>query len=154
MPLLEFSRWHPSVSALISWSTIKSLNFYAALRFFIWSLSGHRPENVRVRYLETRGALNRRLIWGISLFLLVIQSVQLLNTQSSVSFQRNHLTTESKSAFNSDKKSFLAYRKFKWVYSLTCNSPLHLIEGWCLQYFSFKYVLSHQPNPFSLSWPP
>ena len=56
---------------------IYHLNYYAVLRLLICSLSGHGPEEARVRYLETRGALNSRSIQGISHFLLVIQSVQL-----------------------------------------------------------------------------
>ena len=73
---------------------ILELNYYAVLRLLIFSLSGHRPEEARVRNLETRGALKSRSIQGISQFLLVIQSVQLQNCQSPVSFQINHLTTE------------------------------------------------------------
>ena len=53
--------------------------------------NGPVPLQVGVRYLDTRGALNRSLIRGISRFLLVIQSVQLLNTQLYVLFQRNNL---------------------------------------------------------------
>ena len=95
---LEFCCWPTSGRALISGSTIKILNCYAALRLLIWLLSGHWPEEARVRYLETHGALNRKSIRGISQFLLVMQSVQPQNPQSPVSFQRNRLTTESKSA--------------------------------------------------------
>ena len=73
---------------------IISLNYYAALRLLIFSLYGHQPEEARVRYLETRGALNSRSIQDIRQFLLVIQSVQLQNPQSSVSLQINHLATE------------------------------------------------------------
>ena len=85
---------------------IISLNYYAVLGLLICSLSGHRTEEAQVRYLETRGALNIKSIQGISQFLLVIQSVQLQNLQSSISFQINHLTAESKSPFNSDNNSF------------------------------------------------
>ena len=56
---------------------IRYLNCYAVLCLFIFSLSGHRPEEARVHYLDTSGALNSRSIQGISQFLLVIQSVQL-----------------------------------------------------------------------------
>ena len=67
---------------------ILSLNCYAVLRLLIFLLSGHRHEEARICYLETHGEL------------------QLLNPQSSVSFQINNLTTESKSTFNSDNTSF------------------------------------------------
>ena len=76
------------------------------MRLLTCSLSGHQPKEAQVRYLESGGALNRKSIQGISQFLLVIQSVQLWNPQSSISYQRNHLTTESKSAFNIDNTSF------------------------------------------------
>ena len=56
---------------------IHHLNYYAVLCLLICSLSGHQPEEARVRYLETRGALNSSSIQGMSQFLLVIQSVQL-----------------------------------------------------------------------------
>ena len=56
---------------------IRYLNYYAVLRLLICSLSRHRPEEARVRHLETHGALNSRSIQGISQFWLVIQSVQL-----------------------------------------------------------------------------
>ena len=85
---------------------ILSLNYYAVLCLLIFSLYIHQPEEARVHYLETRGALNSRSIQGISQFLLVIQSVQLRNPQSSVSFQINNLTAESKSPFNSDNTLF------------------------------------------------
>ena len=144
---LEFSRWPPSGSALISCRNIKNLTFYEVLRLLIWSLSVHRPEEARFRYLETCGALNHRSIKGISQFLLVIQSVQIQNPRSSVSFQGDHLTTESKSDFNSDNTLFSAYRQFKLVYSLVCNSSLRLIEGRCFKAFPSNFVLSHRPNP-------
>ena len=125
------------------------MNCYSALSLLICLLSRHQPEEARVRYLETRGALNRRSIRGVIQFLLVIQSVQLQNPQSSVSFQRNHLTTESKSASNSDKTSFFLHRRFKLVYILAHNSPLWLIEGHCFKAFPSKNFLSHQPNAIS-----
>ena len=56
---------------------IHHLNYYAVLRLLIFSLSKHRPEEARNRYLETRGAPNSKSIQGISQFLLVIQSVQM-----------------------------------------------------------------------------
>ena len=88
------------------WLHIISLNYYAVLRLLICSLSGHRPEEARVSYLETRGALNRKSIQGISQFLLVTQSVQLRNTQSYFPLEINHFTTESKSPLNSDDTFF------------------------------------------------
>ena len=45
---------------------ILELNYYAVPRLLIFSLSRYRPEEARVRYLETRGALNIRSIKGIS----------------------------------------------------------------------------------------
>ena len=45
-----FRFWPPSRSALISGSTIKILNCNAALRLFIFLLSGHRPEETRVHW--------------------------------------------------------------------------------------------------------
>ena len=56
---------------------IHHLNYNAVVRLLICSLSGHRPEEARVRYLETRGALKSRSIQGISQFLVLIRSVQL-----------------------------------------------------------------------------
>ena len=82
------------------------LNSYAVLLLLICSLSGHRPEDSLVHYLETHGALNIKTIQGISQFLLVIQSVQLRNPQSSFPFQIDNLNIESKSPFNSDNTSF------------------------------------------------
>ena len=84
----------------------KNVNCYAALRLLFFSLSGHQSEEARVRYLETCGAINPRSIQGISQFLLGIQSVQLRNPQSSVSFKIDHLTIDSKSAFNSGNTFF------------------------------------------------
>ena len=45
---------------------ILALNYYAVPLLLICSLSGSRPEEARVVYLETRGALNRISIQGIS----------------------------------------------------------------------------------------
>ena len=56
---------------------ILSLICYAVLHFLIGLLSGHRTEEARIRYLETRGVLNSSSIQGISQFLLLIQSVHL-----------------------------------------------------------------------------
>ena len=56
---------------------IQELNYYAVPRLLICSLSWYWPEEACVRYVETRGALNSRLIQGISQLLLMIQSVQL-----------------------------------------------------------------------------
>ena len=56
---------------------ILALNYYAVSRLLIFSLSVYRPEEARVRYLETRGALNSRSIHRISQLLLMIHSVQL-----------------------------------------------------------------------------
>ena len=151
MSLLDFNCWPPSGSVLISCSTIKILNCYAALCLLICSLYRHQPEEEQVCYLETRGALNRRSIHGIIPFLLVIQSVRLQNTQSSIFFQGNHVSTESKSAFNSDNTSFLAYRKFKLVYSLARNSPLCLIEGQCFKDSSSDF--SYHTNLIQFSAP-
>ena len=50
---------------------ILALNYYAVPRLLICSLSGYRPEELRVRYLETRGALNSRSIQGIIQILLM-----------------------------------------------------------------------------------
>ena len=50
MAFLECNRWPPSRGALISGSTIQSLNCYAALRLLICLLYGHWPEETRVRW--------------------------------------------------------------------------------------------------------
>ena len=67
------------VFALISIVSILIMesNYYAVPRLLICSLSGYQPEEARVCYLETHGALNSRSIQGISQLLLMIQSVQL-----------------------------------------------------------------------------
>ena len=54
---------------------IPALNYYAVPRLLICSLSGYRPEEARVRYLDTRGALISRSIQGIGQLLLMTQSV-------------------------------------------------------------------------------
>ena len=46
---LEYIQWPPSRIALISGSTIKILNFHAALRLLICLLSWHWPEETQVR---------------------------------------------------------------------------------------------------------
>ena len=47
---------------------ILDLNYYAVPRLFICSLSGYRPEEAQVCYLETRGALYSRSIKGLANF--------------------------------------------------------------------------------------
>ena len=47
---LVYSRWPPSRSALIYGSTIKKLNFHETPRLLICLLSGHWPEETRVRW--------------------------------------------------------------------------------------------------------
>ena len=96
----------PSGRALNFLLHILSLNYHAVLRLLICLFFVNWPEEARVRYLETRGALNSRSIQGISQFFLVIQSVHIRNSSSSVSFQINHLTAESNSPFNSDNTLF------------------------------------------------
>ena len=50
MAFLEYIPWPPSRSTLISGITVKISNCHAALCLLIFSLSGHQPEQTRVRW--------------------------------------------------------------------------------------------------------